>query len=45
VHIDRWSGRLKTVNAQERINYLRRRFSRWRKRRRNGNRRRKRIGS
>jgi hypothetical protein len=45
VHVDRWSGRLKTIDVQKRINYLRRKFGRWRKRRRDKNRRRRRIGN
>jgi hypothetical protein len=43
VHVDRWSKRLRTVDVQKRISYLRRRFGGWRKRRRNENRRRRRT--
>jgi hypothetical protein len=44
MHIDRQSGRQKIVNMKKRIGYLKRRFGRWWKRKRDGNRRRRRTG-
>jgi hypothetical protein len=42
--VDKWSGRLKTVNEPRRTDYSRRKFGGWQKKRRNRNRRRKRTG-
>jgi predicted chitinase len=42
--VNRQSRRLKIVDEQRRIDYSRRRFGRWQKKRRDGNRRRKRTG-